>query len=247
MTNIHDTILALLAKARDSGVTEAEAAAFASRAARMLAEHNLSEADLRKTRPDQIVRHPYEPRYADPWRRSIVFGAARLYGVRAVNTEKSYTAKSRKTGREKLMHRRSFVFVGPEGSCVVASLMCDYFIETVVKMASTYRRDFETTRAQQLAYERGCGEGLANRLYAAADPQNSRTQTSHKAAETGIMRRGQLSVIDDWMEENLELKKMSTRGSDTSTPDAWVGAAASDSIGLDTQANTDGSTIRRLS
>jgi len=229
--NIKEKISALLANARDPGVTQAEAAAFAARAARMLEENNLSEHDLPLGDQKPIEPLLFSPKYADPWRRSIVFAAAELYMCRAFNT----TVRELNKKKTKYVKRKAFYFVGRESSTQTAEIMCEYFFDSVVRLS----REYSSERAAQLGFQRGCGEELA---YLISSLASSRREDAEILSETDTapetqalaLRGTDLALVNDWVEENMEVYKASLRGSSINDHGA-EGSQQASRIGLSEQ------------
>lgn len=240
-SSIIDKIRKILAKAQDSACTEAEAASLAARAAALMMEHSVSHADLASPEEEAIVRLEYDPHYADPWRRSLVFACAELYLCRAINTESSY-----RSTRGRMSVRRSFLFVGREHHTIVAQEMCDYMISTVQRLAREYASSHEPQdrRRAQLGFERGCGERLADRVHALAQSRQEQVDSSPDSS-TALLVRGERQLVDDWIEDNMSLTKMRTQGSSINI-DGMIGAARAESIGLDTQVPTTPTAAGRL-
>lgn len=163
-------IRALLAKSRDPASSEAEAASAAAAAERLLARHALTMRDVE--RPD-IAEHKTGIRYLEPWARNIAVHAARLYGCEPLVTEESVSGISRKTGRPKTVYYRSVSVYGRQVSADVAVSMISYLIATVVRLS----RDYSSERREQLGFQRGCGERVADRLWELRQEQESRAES----------------------------------------------------------------------
>lgn len=242
-TPIKERIRALLAKAGDKATTEAEAASTAALAAKLLLRHGLTEGDV--TLPDQseILVRVYDPKYTDPWRRSIVFSVAELYMCEALNTTR--TQRNKKTGQ--LRQVRSFAFVGRPTHTELCTSMTDWLIDTVVRLS----REYSSVRRDQLAFQRGCGEGLASRIYQKAVHQ---TQTPDRAAGephqeltgTQLAILSEQIAVRDWMKDNIETTTIRVGGSNLDSDAASDGLRKSSEIGLDDQISSADVQERRL-
>lgn len=248
-----DTILekvrALLEKQENHATTEAEAAAVAARVASLMDRHGITEAELRHVQ-SEIRDHPYRPKYADPWRRSIVFAVARLYCCRALNDEHIVLVRSRRTGKTKYVVRKSFVFYGLPHQTAVCESMCDYLFGAVTRLA----RDHSPVRSSRLAFERGCGEALADRIYTISIQRDQKQEKDVSAARDSGQTEGlpalfsdQLTVVKNWMSENVKTESTRHRGSQSlDNLSAMEGALAAQEIQLADQVGSDGGPVRAL-
>ncbi len=224
-----DKVRKLLALSRENA-NEEEAANAASKAQAMMAEHNLSQADVAEKDKSPIARFPYEPKYSDPWRRSIVFAVAKLYMCRALNTGRFVKVRSRKTGGEKCVFKKSFVFYGREHNAEICKEMCDYLFATTVRLATAYG----STRQQRLGFERGCGERLADRV---ADLYWQQIKPSNSSNPSGlpVLYKTEGELVEGYIDAKVDVFDTKSRGSDLSSWDSDAGSRAADKVSLNTQ------------
>lgn len=157
---------ALLAKARDPSVGEAEASAFMAKVQQMLERENLEMSDVDAAQATASVgEDAMLEKYDDPWRRHIAQAAARLYYCDMYVSwwwdKAADPMRDLPFPQPHLWRRRpSFVVVGQAHNVLVAQQMIRYLIDTTRRLSCAYSR----VRAEQLAFERGCGLRLAQRL-----------------------------------------------------------------------------------
>lgn len=229
-----DRVRKLLALSRDNA-SETEAANAASKAQVLMAEHNLSQADVAERDKSPIARFPYEPKYADPWRRSIVFAVAKLYMCRALNSERRVTLRSRRTGETVTRWKKSFVFFGREHNAEICREMCDYLFATTVRLATEYG----ATRQERLGFERGCGERLADRIHDLWWDQ-TKPSNAHNPSGLPALYKTEGELVEGWIKAKVATSFSKKRGSDLSGGAAADGASAADSVPLSTQVRGGG-------
>lgn len=216
---IMDRIAKLLAKAKGTD-NENEAAIFAAKAAELLAEHNLTEAQLaaRDSGKDQpIGEHPHPGRTPDLWRQRIAAGCAKVYFcTMLVHTD----------GRGK----KSVRFYGREHNAKVAIAMTDYLIATVKRMA----REYSAAKVVQSDFRRGAGDRLFERLMeiyrAAQAPAPLATGTTLPA-----LYNSEAKEIAAWVQSKYRVGKAKTRGHTYKGDGAFAGRDAANRISLNTQ------------
>lgn len=152
MEKIVDKIRKLLAKAGDSATTEAEAAAFAAKAHELMMAHELSEEDVVEVEDVDVIKDGLDVKYAEPWRRFLADSVAQYYLCTFISS-KAWDASSQKM-------RPRLLFLGRRARVAIVKEMYLYLEAACVRLAKSYSKD----REMQLAFERGCGVGLSNRL-----------------------------------------------------------------------------------
>ena len=230
-TPIEIKIAALLAKA-NSTTSEAEAYAFSAKAAELLQKHNLEMSDIERASAqasagtsDPIVEVRQDWAYADPWRISIARDVAALFFCKSYRSAHLHTTKS-----GKVEYRVTFVFVGKARNASAAALTSDYLISTTLRLG----RGYSSHRSQQLAFMRGCGEGLARRLRVMA--QNAREPNPvNSTSGLPALYKSELQLVDEHM-DTLGLRcARKSKGSDLSGLAALEGWQASASVAIGSQ------------
>lgn len=156
-----DKIAKLQAKAKGT-TNEHEAAIFAAKVQEMLAEHNLTEAQLRardEQADDPVDLHMHPRNNVAPWRRYIANGCANLYFCQL------------------LLHGKKVSFTGKSHNAEVAMSMWDWLCSVVVRMA----REYSSIKSVQEDFKRGAAVRLQERLNAMWREQ-VKMQRQHAAA-----------------------------------------------------------------
>jgi hypothetical protein len=217
---IMDRIAKLLAKAKGTN-NEHEAAVFAAKAAEMLAEHNLTEAQIAARDAEDlgpVGEHKYEGRVPDEWRRQILNATAHLYFCKLLWNR----------GAAKAAY--TFRFVGKEHNAKVAAAMGEYFIATVKRMA----REYSGARSDQNDFRKGCAARLTERIWALYEEKKG-------ARQSNVANSGNLPALYDSealaIKQFLEGMRVRSRTSKELRYGAhgWAGREAGDRISLHTQ------------
>jgi hypothetical protein len=224
---IVDRVRALLAKANDAGATEAEAAAAASLAERLLARHAL---EMRDVLGQDIVRRDTSIRYLDPWTRNLAVHAARLYGCEPLVTHVPYTrpGRGKNSGRVEHDSYRSIAVFGRPASAEVAVSMIDWLVHMVYLMS----REYSSQRRDQLPFQRGAGERLATRLWEMREAQSGSMVRSSGSTDGTSLILIEQSEAAEWVKKNAAVSKVRMTSSDTSGHAALDGWNAGGGIHL---------------
>lgn len=219
-------VRALMARARDAGSSEAEAATCAQRARRLMDEHGISMLEAEGGRPESVDKHDYRAKYTDPWRKDLANQTAKYFGCQMV------------------VGGGLLTFVGRESSRVVAVEMYEYLEQTTLRLAREWRREVGGTRGDQLNFERGCGTRIAKRLQ---DMRLAASATSEVAGcGVGVpMVVTELKESEDWMRANMSTRTVQF-SSKIAGDGGRAGRAAGDKVHLGGQVGGSSST-RRLS
>lgn len=233
MSDIIARVRALLERTVQQGATEAEAAAAAQAVERILARHSLTMDEVLAA---PIAGRPSRLRYLEPWVRNMGVQCARYYGCEPYITYVRYTRRGRAGRPDTVDHYRTLVFYGREDATAVAVEMACYLYDTVIRLS----RDFSGARAEQLAFQRGAGEKLADRLWSLRLEQESHAQQPAGVSDGTALVVQQKSEAKNWVEKNLESVKKTLRESNLDSDAAWHGAAAAMQIPLTTQVGAAG-------
>ena len=221
---IRDKIRKLLAKATDGAVTEDEAAACSQKARDLMDEYDLTEESVRERAvgPEMEIT---SPKYMDPWRRDIIYTAARYFGCYVVFD----------------MRNKAFVLFGLASSMFVANSMIRYLDDTVRRLALEWRRSVDGSRAQLLDFERGCGTRIAHRLKKLGDalvvPVVGQSG-ANLVVQTDIAR-GKALAESRMIHRDGRSARSSLKGDG-----AAAGRAAGDKVALGGQVGSSGGAVR---
>lgn len=205
-----DKIQALLAKARDSACTEAEAQSCMVRARRLMDEYGVTEEAVEKSEVGDVS---HSVKYLEQWRKILFMAVARYYGC-------------------EIMFRgsdKNFVVAGRESSRVVTISMIDWLDETVVRLAREWRRSSGATRSEQLNFEKACGARIAMRL-----KEMTIQATAGDGSGSALVIRSELQAAQSWLAEKYKTKetrlRVTARGAG-----GVAGRAAGNDVGLSAQ------------
>lgn len=221
----------LLAKARDAATTEAEAMAIMAKVEELLQRHSLDMTELERSAED-IGELEFDLGYADAWRRSLVFAAAPYFHCRALNAWMTRKYTPRGTTQQRVKVVRCFALYGRSHCTVVARSMIEYLDQTIVRLS----REYTNYRADQLDFQRGAGERVAERLRRLTQ---ERTRAARQAADAGdstaLVVVDELTRVHDWMQKNVPMKDMRTVGSSFKSGASRDGQRAGSTISLSDQ------------
>jgi len=231
--HIVDKVAKLLAMAKDENLSEDVAALYAQKAADILAQHNLSMADLSEMeKGGELEEREWQTMYLDPWRRRIIRASAMLYFcdifIRDWWDEES--------GRS----RAGVVLVGRPHNTYIAREMATYLIDTTMRLAIDYSKvtksNVRTQRGMRLAFERGCGEKLAYRLNVLRQERmaGDRVRNGTNPGNLPALYDDELAICKAYL-MSLGLKPGGFRGSDLQSLHSAAGIRAANTISLSHQ------------
>lgn len=216
---ITEKIQKILDKANDPAASEEEALSLMAMAEKLMREHGITELEIE----EEIQPELLDLTYSDPWRRNLVFAAARYFYCEALNTKTWYVDRN---GNRR--QRRAYLLIGREGPRTVAREMILYLIASVQRMA----KDHSSIRREYLAYERGCGEGLAERLTIMKIERDLQFQ-EERTTGTDLIVLANQDVKE--ARENLVTGNIRTGKSDLSSRSSWQGYRDSEKIPINEQ------------
>lgn len=228
-------VRALLAKANGTE-NEAEAAAFAAKAQELLNKHNLDlEAIMRQGGTgEEVTEVLVKTMYTDIWRISIFHEAAELYFC------KIYIDRWVDDRGGKYKVRKGVKIVGKPHNLAVAEPMIEYLISTVRHLSTAYSKQ----RAEYLAFERGCGMRIAERLRIMNLEAQERAarEAGHLSIEAAAsaggnlpaLIRSELALADSFMDK-LGLSKTRASSTNVGGDHAAAGRAAGDKVSFSGQ------------
>jgi len=140
-------IRALKAKAEGTN-NEAEAAAFAAKAAEMMAQYGLEEAQLSVEEQSGIEKDEFNDGWSiSPARKHLASAVCRLYMVRPI-----------------LTGHKNWTLVGRKHNIVMCREMMEYLVNTTQRLSSQWKRENGATEGQRTDFKRGCFVRLTERI-----------------------------------------------------------------------------------
>lgn len=229
--DIIDMIRNLQAKAMDASLSEAEAAAFANKVQELLTQHNLDHIDPHTEEDEKanvIEEEAYGGFYISPWRALLAHATATFYFCKVY---------SRITSKRFENDKKTIVFVGKEHNRAISISMFAYLQATVVRLS----KEHSTKRGDQLAFERGCGIALSNRIHAEFEKlQRVPNMTSGIPA----LYKTELQLVDDFLAK-MQLRN-DKRKYDVNSQAARAGMDAAKTISLNNQLDARSSGVKLL-
>lgn len=141
-------IRALMAKANDPSVTEAEAASYAAKVQELLVKNGLAMSDVKKddeTERGDIGASTHKDAWKSPARKTLLRAVCRFYMCEAV-----------------YLKSKVWTIVGRPHNVAVAIEMTSYLIQTTVRLSNAYGR--ANIGSNIIDFRRGCMARLAERL-----------------------------------------------------------------------------------
>jgi len=143
MTSVKEKIKKLLEMTQANGATEAEAAVAMEKAQKLLADHNLSEAEILGVKIDNNYREQGDF-LAFAWAKNIAESVGMLYDCRY------HTRRS-----EKKNHFSS-VFIGRQGNAETAKLITEFVVKTVLKLSRQAQKEAGADNRFATDFQHGC-------------------------------------------------------------------------------------------
>ncbi len=246
-TKIIERIRALLALASNNP-SEAEAASAAERAAKLMAEHHLAQAEIEaaggEVEEDSIGSELIDDGkgYNETWKRVLLFAIRRLFGVELISMSGKVTAFGRLSDVQTVKYTYAYLTNEIENQAQAYWIS----IGPVERLASAGKRSACND------FRRGAAGRLQARMLEMRREQDARDRAARAAASPGallVIQRGALEVQDAYRaflrSQNLRAAKpSSTRGRDSDA--AKAGRAAGDSMRISGGAGALGAEARRL-
>lgn len=238
---------ALKAKA-DGTDNEHERDAFATKFAELLIQHNLTEADVRASKPEDtedIADYSWQLKYLDPWRQAIIGAAARLYFCAW------YMSVWYDRGRE----RPAILLVGRPHNVAVCKEIAGWLMDWTVR----HGKEYSSVRREYLAFERGCGETIAYRLNQKYLQMQAEARAANVAKATGAAPPGasianlpalyesEAKRADSWAKAKYSIGKAAPRkGSKLDSVHSVAGAAKGREAPIDSTQVGDSGSSRQI-
>jgi hypothetical protein len=157
-----DRVRKLLALA--GSANENEAMAANDKAQQIMAELNLSMADVTDKVEDGIIEDASLESDSRPWRRTIGTHVALLYFCDYVYGYKKYMTSARACG---YIRRDQHIFFGAPHNVAVAQMMFMYFCDTIIRLAKDGSQQYTPRERTKYitTFQKACARRLASRLY----------------------------------------------------------------------------------
>lgn len=154
-------IKALLAKAGDEGVTEAEAMSYAEKAAELMAKHGIDPKSV-----DENTIHEYhqKKRMNEKWWWEIACSTAMMFNCVCLK-QKFVRQTTKKNANSAWTRSWGFIFIGRENERITTELMSEFFIGTIMKAGVAYMKKENCTRKVRDEYVAAMARRLSNRIY----------------------------------------------------------------------------------
>lgn len=223
------TIQALMAKANDPGVTEAEALAYSEKAQELLAKHNIAMADITNVGDDTSNNvngtsyNEKEKGWKSESRKQLLRAVCRFYMCEAVGPGRGGS--------------KTWIIVGKPVNVEVAVSMTDYLIQTTIRLSGDYGRANRGLGVNVIDFRRGCMARLAERLNEMRRDQLAKTpeyQPNGNPGNLPALFRSENEITRAWMKQHLHVTFGKTKSIKEGS-DAANGRAAAEKIGLNTQ------------
>lgn len=186
MSGISEKVMKLLAKSRDAGASEAEAAACFERARALMEEHGLTEESLvERSQEPEVFAFP--AKYQEPWRKTLAMMCGYSAGCVFIWRPRS----------------DQFVFVGSASGVVVAHGTYKHLERIVTTLASAHRSATRGTRQNQLQFERGCAARVVLRLTEIIRAR----EKPRSGGEGALVLVGEYKRAEEWAAENTRAKE----------------------------------------
>jgi len=218
---VQDRIRKLLALSKSPN--EHEAAAAAAKAHALLAEYNLTMAEIgdNEDTPDTDVGHmTHDSRHSSPWVRQLWYAIAKAYFC-----DYFYYTHS---------HRTHHTIIGTETNTQLACAMGDYLQNTVMRLANTECRG--QTGSFKTGFKKGAVARLAVRLKEMRAAQTKEVKDVKNSSNLPALYEQNDQVLAAYVKETFgALGKAVSRERNTSSAGYYAGKAAAENIGLHAQ------------
>lgn len=225
--NLIRKIQALMAKASDPGVTEAESLAYSDKVRELLAKHQLSMADVSSAgarQQDDMGGTSVEERWKSESRRQLLRAVCRFYMCEAVGPGKGVWPKR-------------WTIVGRPVNVQVALDMTDYLIATTIRLSNEYGRQNRRLDVNVVDFRRGCMARLSERLDEMRLEQAEQKQEftpSGNPQNLPALYKSEYQLAREYMRDHMSVRFGKSREIREGV-DAQCGRAAADSVSLSPQ------------
>lgn len=228
------TIQALMAKASDPGVTEAEALAYTEKVQELLAKYNIAMADVSSAGAkvqDDMGGTSIQERWPSESRKQLLRAVCRFYMCEAVGPGRGM---------------KTWTIVGRPTNVKVALDMTDYLIGTTVRLSNEYGRKNRGQGVNVIDFRRGCMARLAERMTEMRreqQQQKAEYQSSGNPGNLPALYENEHRLAREYMRAHMNVTFGKSRSIKEGI-DALNGRRAADKIGLHSQVGSSGSVGR---
>jgi len=218
---VQDRIRKLLALS--TSPNEHEAAAAAAKAHALLAEHNLTMAevqDVEEPTDVEIGHMTHSSRHSSPWVRQLWFAVAKTYFC-------DYFYYTRN-------HRTHHTIIGNATNSQLACAMGDYLQSTVMRLANSECRG--QSGSFKTGFKKGAVARLRTRLREMREVKTEEVKDVKNSSNLPALYEQNDQMLAAYVKETFgELGKAVSRERNTSSAGYYAGQAAADNIGLHAQ------------
>lgn len=232
--NVLERIRKLLALA--SSANEHEASAAMRKAHGLLAEYNLTEADLGTPDEHGFIVDGELHTLSRPWRRKLAANVARLYFAEYVYGFVKVDSHTRKCGYTRFDKHQ---FYGAPHNVAVAKSMFVYLCDTIDRLAmeAADAREKKGRESFMTSFRHGCANRLVERLaerWGEATTLKLTVDPTHKTTLPALYEQTK-AALNDFIEQNGGSKVVPFNPKLHSMEGAIAGYQKGDSVGLDAQ------------
>lgn len=216
-------IRAMMAKANDPGVGEAEAASFMAKVQELLVKNGLSMADVKQD--DEVERgevggQTFAEAWKSPSRKNLLRAVCRYYMCEAVSPGRS---------------GGSWTIIGRPHNVAVAVSMTDYLIKTTIRLSNEYAKG--RPDRNRIDFRKGCMGRLCERLYdmLAATKAAKQEWKGTNPGNLPALFQAEHVLVKDWKKTNMETVTIKSRPIKANVTDAQAGRSAGSGISLHPQ------------
>lgn len=224
-------IRALMAKANDKGVTEAEAATYAAKVQELLVKNGLSMSDVKEPdieRGDVEMQKQDEKkrRWTSPSRRALLRSVCRFYMCEAIGPARGQT---------------DWKIIGRPHNVEVAVSMTDYLIKTTIRLSNEWGR--ANVGENIIDFRKGCMVRLMERL-----DEMRRQKTEGEKPQWNGSNPGNLpalfvserKLVENYMQQKMHVKWTKQRPIKAGAAGFAAGRAAGSAMSLHGQVGKGG-------
>lgn len=189
-------IRALMAKANDPSVTEAEAASYAAKVQELLVKNGLSmqdvaEPDVERGDVGSYSHDEKQHRWTSPSRRALLRSVCRFYMCEAISPARG---------------QKEWKIVGRPHNVDVAVSMTNYLVGTTIRLSNQWSR---STGGNVIDFRKGCMMRLTERLDEMREQQKQKEAPKWNGSNPGNLPA--LFVSESTLVKNFMREKMNIR------------------------------------
>jgi Protein of unknown function (DUF2786) len=215
-------IRALKAKAEGTN-NENEAAAFTAKAAEMMAQYGLEEAQLAVEEQSPIEEVTEKQDWSSPSRRALAVAVCRLYMVRPLLANQ----------------KGHWILIGRKHNIMMAKEMCDYLVKTTLRLSNTWRKENFASNAQMIDFRKGCfirlGERIGELRRQQEQAEAPKFHPGGNPANLPALRGQEKDLLDEYLKRTRPHLRYARRSTIRTGAAASAGYAAGGTVSLSRQ------------